>query len=303
MLRIIRAKKSGKRFVGCEGWDGENPDSPDSCDVTMPLPQRVRGLYKIEEVCSVCEWTPRLMVVPFRGRPWKLCLNDDCPSMAEMKARRAEREAAKAAKEAAEAAEKDGEGVDPKEAAKEAEKIAGQASATKTKRARSSTKNGSKKNGARRRRPAPRRSASTSRERGSSGFRTCRPPGVRLFGCLTQCQPLVCGDGVFRNASSTEWASVQLAGLPAVAEEVTEWGMPLPKIGGHLTVCCAGFGVGVVAEGGITGAGGAVVVVGVGVAVVGVVVGLTVVGATVVRVTVVGGQARRRRTLCCRPHR
>jgi DNA topoisomerase-1 len=141
MLRIIKARKSGKRFVGCQGWDGDNPDSPDSCDQTFPLPQRVRGLYKIEEVCSVCGRTPRLQVIPWRGRPWKLCLNDECPSMAEMKRRRAEREAAKAAKEAAEAAEQDGktengDAIDPKEAAKEAEKIAGQASATKVKRAR-----------------------------------------------------------------------------------------------------------------------------------------------------------------------
>src|SRR5829696_460550 len=70
MLRIIKARKSGKRFVGCQGWDGDNPDSPDSCDQTFPLPQRVRGLYKIEEVCSVCGRTPRLQVVPWRGRPW-----------------------------------------------------------------------------------------------------------------------------------------------------------------------------------------------------------------------------------------
>jgi DNA topoisomerase-1 len=164
MLRIIKAKKSGKRFVGCQGWNGDDPDSPDSCDVTMPLPQRVRGLYKIEEVCSVCERTPRLQVVPWRGRPWKLCLNDDCPSMAEMKARRAEREAAKAAKEEAEAAAKDGEGkngeaVDPAEAAKEAEKIAGQASATKVKRARGNgakAKNGAKSGNGSKSKPKPR---------------------------------------------------------------------------------------------------------------------------------------------------
>jgi DNA topoisomerase I len=131
MLRIIKARKSGKRFVGCQGWDGDNPDSPDSCDQTFPLPQRVRGLYKIEEVCSVCGRTPRLQVIPWRGRPWKLCLNDECPSMAEMKRRREERERAKAAKEAA---EKDG--GDSAEAVEEAEKIAGQASATKVKRAR-----------------------------------------------------------------------------------------------------------------------------------------------------------------------
>jgi DNA topoisomerase I len=96
MLRIIRAKKSGKRFVGCTGWSAEDPDS---CDQTFPLPQR-GDVFRLEERCSVCGQTPRLKVVPFRGRPWNLCLNDDCESMQEMKKRRAEREAAKAAKAA-----------------------------------------------------------------------------------------------------------------------------------------------------------------------------------------------------------
>ena len=96
MLRIIRAKKSGKRFVGCSGWKA---DDPESCDQTFPLPQR-GDVFKLEERCSVCDQTPRLKVQPFRGRPWNLCLNDDCESMQEMKKRRAEREAAKAAKEA-----------------------------------------------------------------------------------------------------------------------------------------------------------------------------------------------------------
>ena len=147
MLRIIKARKSGKRFVGCQGWDGDNPDSPESCDQTFPLPQRVRGLYKIEEVCSVCGRTPRLQVIPWRGRPWKLCLNDECPSMAEMKRRRAERERAKAEKEAAEAAAKDG--GDGEDAVKEAEKIAGQASATKVKRARNGSGSRTRGNGSR----------------------------------------------------------------------------------------------------------------------------------------------------------
>lgn len=96
MLRIIRAKKSGKRFVGCSGWSA---DDPDSCDQTFPLPQR-GDVFRLEERCSVCDRTPRLKVVPFRGRAWNLCLNDECPSMEEMKKRRAEREAARAAKEA-----------------------------------------------------------------------------------------------------------------------------------------------------------------------------------------------------------
>jgi hypothetical protein len=96
MLRIIRAKKSGKRFVGCTGWTA---DDPDSCDQTFPLPQR-GDVFRLEERCTICDRTPRLKVVPFRGRPWNLCLNDDCESMQEMKRRRAEREAAKAAKAA-----------------------------------------------------------------------------------------------------------------------------------------------------------------------------------------------------------
>ncbi len=96
MLRIIRAKKSGKRFVGCSGWKA---DDPESCDQTFPLPQR-GDVFKLEDRCSVCGQTPRLKVVPFRGRSWNLCLNDECESMQEMKKRRAEREAAKAAKEA-----------------------------------------------------------------------------------------------------------------------------------------------------------------------------------------------------------
>jgi DNA topoisomerase-1 len=98
MLRIIRAKKSGKRFVGCSGWV---LDDPTSCDQTFPLPQR-GDVFKLEDRCSICDQTPRLKVVPFRGRAWNLCLNDDCESMQEMKKRRAEREAAKAAKAAME---------------------------------------------------------------------------------------------------------------------------------------------------------------------------------------------------------
>jgi DNA topoisomerase-1 len=97
-LRIIRAKKSGKRFVGCEGY----PD----CDQTYGIPQR-GDLIRLEEVCSICGKTPRLKVLSGR-RPWNLCLNDDCPSMEEMRRARAEREAARAAKEAAKEAAGDG---------------------------------------------------------------------------------------------------------------------------------------------------------------------------------------------------
>jgi DNA topoisomerase-1 len=87
-LRIIRAKKSGKRFVGCEGYP--------ECDQTYGIPQR-GDLWRLEESCSVCGKTPRLKVWTGR-RPWNLCLNEDCPTMVEMREKRAEREAAKEAK-------------------------------------------------------------------------------------------------------------------------------------------------------------------------------------------------------------
>ena len=114
-LRIIQLK-GGKRMYGCEGWirppegsDPKNPPpNPDSCPVSGPLPGRGYELWRLEERCSVCERAPRLTVKGFRGRPWKLCLNDDCPTMVEMREKRAERQAAKEAREEAKAA--DGEG-------------------------------------------------------------------------------------------------------------------------------------------------------------------------------------------------
>jgi len=111
-LRIIQLK-GGKRMYGCEGWirppegsDPKNPPpNPDSCPVSGPLPGRGYELWRLEERCSVCEERPRLTVKGFRGRPWKLCLNDDCPTMVEMREKRAERQAAKEAREAAKAAD------------------------------------------------------------------------------------------------------------------------------------------------------------------------------------------------------
>ena len=92
-LRIIELK-GGKRMYGCEGWDRDNPESPDSCQVSGPLPGRGYDLWRLEERCSICGEMPRLTVKGFRGRPWKLCLNDDCPSMVEMREKREERQAA-----------------------------------------------------------------------------------------------------------------------------------------------------------------------------------------------------------------
>jgi DNA topoisomerase I len=102
-LRVIDMK-GGKRFWGCEGYNRDNPDDPDSCQNSGPLPGRGYELWRLEERCSVCGEAPRLTVKGFRGRPWKLCLNDDCPTMVEMREKRAEREAQKEAREAAKAA-------------------------------------------------------------------------------------------------------------------------------------------------------------------------------------------------------
>jgi DNA topoisomerase-1 len=103
-LRIIQLK-GGKRMYGCEGWNRDDPESPDSCQVSGPLPGRGYDLWRLEERCSICGEMPRLTVKGFRGRPWKLCLNDECPSMVEMREKRAEREAANAAREQAKAAD------------------------------------------------------------------------------------------------------------------------------------------------------------------------------------------------------
>ena len=104
-LRIIEMR-GGKRFVGCEGYNRDDPEDPNACTFSRPLPGRGYELWRLEERCSICDETPRLKVKGFRGRPWNLCLNDECPSMVEMREKRAERQKAK--EEAAEAQEAGG---------------------------------------------------------------------------------------------------------------------------------------------------------------------------------------------------
>jgi DNA topoisomerase I len=101
-LRIVELR-GGKRMYGCEGWNRDDPDAPDSCTVSGPLPGRGYELWRLEERCSICGQMPRLTVKGFRGRPWKLCLNDDCPSMVEMREKREERQRAREAREQAKA--------------------------------------------------------------------------------------------------------------------------------------------------------------------------------------------------------
>ncbi len=107
-LRIIDLK-GGKRFWGCEGYNRDDPEHADSCGNSGPLPGRGYELWRLEPKCSICGVRPRLTVKGFRGRPWKLCLNDDCPSMVEMREKREERRKAKEEAEKRKAAEGGGE--------------------------------------------------------------------------------------------------------------------------------------------------------------------------------------------------
>ncbi len=109
-LRIIELK-GGKRMYGCEGWNRDDPDSPDSCPVSGPLPGRGYDLWRLDERCSICGQMPRLTVKGFRGRPWRLCLNDDCPSMVEMREKREERKRTQEARRAPAGADSSSDGA------------------------------------------------------------------------------------------------------------------------------------------------------------------------------------------------
>jgi DNA topoisomerase-1 len=144
-LRIIDLK-GGKRMYGCEGWNRDDPESPDSCRVSGPLPGRFFELWRLEQSCSVCGERPRLTVKKRGpGRPWKLCLNDDCPTMVEMREKRAAQQAAREAREAAkangaEAAEEAASAEAPKGGRRRAPRKKPSPNTARTKRARSSTK-------------------------------------------------------------------------------------------------------------------------------------------------------------------
>ena len=94
-LRIIRSKASKKRFVGCEGYP--------ECTQTYPLPQR-GDIIATGETCPECG-TPRVKIMGGK-RPWVLCLDPECPTKAEYRAK----QAVKKAEAEAKAAEGGGDG-------------------------------------------------------------------------------------------------------------------------------------------------------------------------------------------------
>ncbi len=69
-LRIIRAKKSKKRFVGCSNY----PD----CKTSYPLPQ-YGDIIALGTTCDQCG-SPKIKVISKGRRPWEICLDTECPT-------------------------------------------------------------------------------------------------------------------------------------------------------------------------------------------------------------------------------
>lgn len=69
-LRVIRSKKSRKRFIGCSNYP--------QCNHSYPLPQQGE-IIALGEICEVCG-APKIKVVKKRYRPWVLCIDPSCPS-------------------------------------------------------------------------------------------------------------------------------------------------------------------------------------------------------------------------------
>jgi DNA topoisomerase-1 len=69
-LKVIRSKKTKKRFVGCSNYGT-------GCRASAPLPQR-GALRSTPRPCQHCGWP---VVYVTGGRyPWRLCVNPSCPA-------------------------------------------------------------------------------------------------------------------------------------------------------------------------------------------------------------------------------
>src|SRR5918997_389757 len=73
-LTVRRARKSGKRFAGCEGYP--------ECDQTYSLPPRGE-IIPLGTLCEACG-SPEIKVVGGR-RPWITCINMGCPKKEEQR--------------------------------------------------------------------------------------------------------------------------------------------------------------------------------------------------------------------------
>ena len=69
-LRMIRSRKTHKRFVGCTNY-------AQGCRASAPLPQR--GIIRTtNKACRHCSWP--VVYVRIGRYPWRLCVNVNCPS-------------------------------------------------------------------------------------------------------------------------------------------------------------------------------------------------------------------------------
>ncbi|HZW84347.1 MAG TPA: DNA topoisomerase, partial [Nitrososphaerales archaeon] len=71
-LRVVRSRKSGKRFVGCSNYSA-------NCRASAPLPQK-GAIKATDHPCPHCGWP--VVLVARRRAPWKLCVNMNCPGRA-----------------------------------------------------------------------------------------------------------------------------------------------------------------------------------------------------------------------------
>lgn len=68
-LRVIRSRKTQKRFVGCSNFQS-------GCGASGPLPQKGTVVATADR-CPGCSWP--IIHIRGRGRPWRLCTNPKCP--------------------------------------------------------------------------------------------------------------------------------------------------------------------------------------------------------------------------------
>ncbi len=68
---VIRSKQSRKRFAGCTNY-------PRGCKRSYPLPQK-GNLLPLNKKCPVCQ-APIAELRIKRRKPWRFCINTDCPS-------------------------------------------------------------------------------------------------------------------------------------------------------------------------------------------------------------------------------
>jgi len=71
-LRIIKSRKSGLFFVGCSGYP--------ECTTSYPLPRNSRIEFT-GKICEKCK-TPIIMVFRKGKRPFRMCLDPNCPTKA-----------------------------------------------------------------------------------------------------------------------------------------------------------------------------------------------------------------------------